>query len=90
MDFSDALRQLKAGLKITRGGWNGPGQWVVLQEGYPGGIAINANTARATGMPEGTVAVFRPYLMLRTVQGEFVPWTATASDVLAEDWKVLP
>lgn len=32
MDFSDALHSLKRGLKVSRSGWNGKGQWVGLQE----------------------------------------------------------
>jgi hypothetical protein len=86
MDFSDALRQCKNGSKISRSGWNGPGQYVVYQAGYPDGIGINANTARATGEPEGTVFRFLPYLMMRNAQGDFVPWLASQSDLLADDW----
>ena len=86
MDFSLALADLKAGSKITRDSWNAPGQFVVLQAGYPDGIPINANTAAATGIPQGTVCRFRPYLMLHTADGSFVPWSPTVSDVLAEDW----
>ncbi len=88
MNFSEALDRLKVGAKITRTGWNGPAQFVVLQKGYPDGIAINANTAEATGIPQGTVCVFRPYLMLRTADGSFVPWAPSVSDVLADDWGV--
>lgn len=90
MDFSDALRAAKNGSKITRDGWNGPGQWVVAQKGYPKGIPLNANTAQATGLPEGTVAVFVPYLMIRTVDGAFAPWLASQGDLFAEDWRELP
>lgn len=86
MDFGLALAELKEGLRITRAGWNATGQYVVLQRGYPDGIPINANTAAATGIPEGTIRVFRPYLMLHTADGSFVPWQPTGSDVLAEDW----
>ncbi|MEO3860891.1 DUF2829 domain-containing protein [Acrocarpospora sp. B8E8] len=86
MDFSAALIDLKQGMKITRDGWNASGQYVVLQHGYPDGVAINANTANATGIPEGTVCAFRPYLVLRTADGSFVPWAPTVSDVLADDW----
>ena len=88
-DFSDALNDLKAGARIAREGWNAGGQFVVLQKGYPDGIAINANTAEATGIPQGTVRVFRPYLMLHTADGSFVPWAPTVSDVLADDWTVV-
>lgn len=86
MNFSDALREVKDGNKIARKGWNGKGMFVVYQPGYPDGIAINANTAKATGVTEGTVCKFRPYLMLLTAEGDFVPWVASQSDILAEDW----
>ncbi len=90
MDFSEALVELKHGHKISREGWNAGGQFAVLQAGYPDGIAINDNTARATGIPAGTVCSFRPYLMLCTADGSFVPWAPTVSDVLAEDWDAQP
>ncbi|MFI6495953.1 DUF2829 domain-containing protein [Nonomuraea typhae] len=86
-DFGEALQWLRSGYRVTRRGWNANGQYVVMQDGYPEGIAINANTARATGLAEGTVCRFRPYLMLHTTDGSFVPWQPTVSDVLAEDWQ---
>ncbi len=49
-------------------------------------IPINKNTSEATGIPEGTVCVFRPYLMMRTVDGSFVPWVASHTDLIEEDW----
>jgi hypothetical protein len=89
MDFGQALAAVKAGSKIARQGWNGKNMFVVFQPGYPDGIAINRNTAEATGIPEGTVCSFRPYLMMRTVDGEFVPWVASQSDLLADDWQAV-
>jgi hypothetical protein len=89
VNFSYALASLKLGHRLSREGWNGKGMFVVHQKGYPDGIAINKNTAEATGIPEGTVCAFRPYLMMRTVDGEFVPWVASQTDILAEDWNVL-
>jgi hypothetical protein len=86
MDFGEALALLRNGKRVARDGWNGKGMFVVYQRGYPEGIAINSNTAQATGIPEGTVCNFRPYLMMRTVGGEFVPWVASQTDLLAEDW----
>jgi len=89
VDFSKALRMLKAGLRVQRRGWNGKGMYVTLQEGYPRGVPINANTAKATGLSVGTVARFRRYLMMKTVDDEFVPWVASQTDILADDWSVL-
>lgn len=87
MDFSAALAECKAGSRITRTGWNGKDMYVCFQPGYPQGIGINANTAAATGLAEGTVCTFLPYLMFRTAQGHFLPWVASQADILADDWQ---
>lgn len=87
LNFSDALVLLKGGVRMQRAGWNGRGMYVVAQKGYPEGIPINANTALATGIPQGTVCKFLPYLMMRTADGAFVPWLASQTDILAEDWQ---
>lgn len=85
-DFGWALSQAKTGHKIWRSGWNGKGMYVVFQKAYPNGIPINANTAEATGLPEGTICRFRPYLMMKTADSEFVPWVASQTDILSSDW----
>lgn len=87
MNFSEALHDLKNGFRLTRDAWK-TSLYVVLQKGYPDGIAINGNTASATGLPEGTICVFRPYIMIRHVDGSFSPWAPSVGDVLAEDWHV--
>lgn len=94
-DFSEALRRLKdpsckPHRKLARAGWNGKGMWIVRQDGYPAGIAINRNTSEATGVVEGTVMRFLPYLMMRTADGAFVPWLISQTDALAEDWTEVP
>lgn len=87
MDFADVLRLLKStGGRAWRDGWNGKGMFIVLQKGYPDGITLNATTAQTTGLPEGSIQRFRPYLMMYTAQGDFVPWVASQSDLLADDW----
>lgn len=90
MNFGEALDALRSGKRVGRSGWNGKGMWVVLQKAYPQGIPINANTAEATGIPQGTVCVFRPYLMMRCADGAFVPWVASQSDILGDDWEEAP
>lgn len=84
--FSWALAALKQGKRVSRPVW-GKGAYVVLQKGYPDGIPMNANTAEATGEPEGTVAVFRPYLMVKLADGTFLPFIPTLDHLLAEDWQ---
>jgi hypothetical protein len=95
LSFSEALSAVRAGRHITRSNW-AAGTYVAAQAGYPHGIGINVNTARATGLPEGTTAAFRPYLMRllpSALAGEppaFMPWTPDQDDLFAEDWTVLP
>ena len=90
MNFSEALKAVKNGAHIARSGWNG--KYVTYQKAYPDGIAINKNTAEATGIAEGTVVKFLPYLMMKTADPEvtFVPWLASQTDILAEDWEEVP
>jgi hypothetical protein len=87
--FGEALEHLKAGRRVQRDGWNGKGMWLAHQPGYPDGIPINANTATAIRQPLGTVCKFLPYLIMKTAGGEFVPWLASQTDVLSEDWRSL-
>lgn len=89
MNFSDALTATKRGYRAFRQDWKATGQFIVYQRGYPDGIAINSNTAEATGIPEGTVCRFQPYLMKCTVGGAFIPWSPSQEDILAEDWLTL-
>ncbi len=84
-----AVKEMQNGARVARAGWNGKGMYLAYQPGYPDGIPINANTARATGQPEGTVMRFAPYVMIRGADGAFVPWNCSQADLLAIDWSVV-
>jgi len=89
MNFGEALEALKANHRASRAGWNGRGMWIVLSPGFM------LTSDRVFSKPiaadiDGGVGVFRPYLMMRTVDAEFVPWVASQTDILAEDWQVVP
>lgn len=86
--IGEAVREMRGGNRVRRRGWNGKGMYLAYQPGYPDGIPINANTAKATGQPEGTVLKFLPYVTMRTAGGEFVPWLCSQTDLLAVDWEV--
>ena len=88
MKFEQALPRLRDGERIRNAHWE-EGMFIVFQKGYPDGIAINRNTAEATGIPEGTMKKFRPYIMLHCVDGSFVPYVATQSDLLSETWQIV-
>lgn len=89
MNFGQALEAVKSGEKIFRLGWNGKGMFAVYQKGYPDGIPCNKQTAEAWGLKEGDLFKVRPYLQLRTAQGDHAMWVPSTSDILAEDWEVI-
>lgn len=89
MTFGHALEAMKRGDKVARTSWNGNGMWAVIQKGYPNGIAINKNTAEATGFEEGSVMKFRPYFLLYTAQKDFAHWVPSGSDIIGEDWYIV-
>lgn len=91
LPFEQALLLLKAGKHVRRSGWNGKGMHLAIMPGYPSGIGVNAATARAMEVPEGTEIRTRPYLMMKDAQGYMVTgWLASQTDLLADDWEVVP
>lgn len=66
--FGEAIKRLKADLRVCREGWNGKGMWIQTHEAYAGS------------------EMSRPYLFIATADGGRVPWVASQTDVLAEDW----
>lgn len=83
LNFGDAIKAMKAGERVTRSGWNGKGMWVGLVLGYD----YNPDKGRATAHALGLTK--RPWLGMKTVDGQFVPWVASQTDMLAEDWAVI-
>jgi hypothetical protein len=85
MDFSLALFALRRGRKIARAGWNGKGMYLYLVGAgrYP--PSTPAGRAIAAGQPDGLVP-YRPYIAMLTVDREVVPWVASQSDLLCNDW----
>ena len=39
--------------------------------------------------PEGTEINYCPHVDMKTADGKIVPWLASQTDVLAEDWAVI-
>ena len=40
--------------------------------------------------PDENSKMTLPYIYISTVQGDLVPWLASQTDILAEDWVELP
>lgn len=74
-DFSEALKRLKQGKKVQRKGWNGKGLWIEIQR------------------PDAHSKMTLPYLYLNYPPSDAyhagcrVPWLASQTDLLEEDWQ---
>ena len=86
MEFGQALTGLKHGSRATREGWNGKGMWVVLVGA--GHYDVGARTV-GLNVRKDPAPTLRPWLGLKAHNGDFVPWVASQSDILADDWVVL-
>lgn len=80
MNFGKALEALKEGKKVARKGWNGKGIYLELQN------------------PDAHSKMTLPYIYIVTTSlitdnpdapKGIVPWIASQTDTLAEDWVVL-
>lgn len=78
MNFGQALAMAKEGSAIQRSGWNGKGLLVRLQ------------------VPDANSKMTLPYLYMeypmdvQNTPGARVPWLASQTDILAEDWQSPP
>lgn len=83
LTFGDAIHMLKLGKKVARAGWNGRGLWLELQT------------------PDENSKMTLPYIYMNypatpasdTAPANHinarVPWLASQTDMLAEDWAVI-
>lgn len=84
MNFSDALNNIKAGVRMAREGWNGKGMFVFLVPGS----TFNVNRPPLLGIyPEGTPITYHSHIDMRTADGQIVPWLCSQPDMLADDWQ---
>jgi hypothetical protein len=77
MNFGQALQGLKNGGRVARAGWNGKGIFIELQR------------------PDANSKMTHPYIYINTTglqtdnpdaPKNLVPWLASQTDMLAEDW----
>ena len=79
MTFGQAIEALKAGGRVARAGWNGKGMWLKLvPESLADAVAFQYEALYAA-----------PWIGMKTADQKFVPWLASQTDVLAEDWTVV-
>jgi len=83
MDFGWTLDHIKNGGRAQRAGWNGKGMFVFLVPGSH--FEVNREPLLSI-LGEGTPVDYRSHIDMKTADGSIVPWVASQTDLLAEDW----
>ena len=83
LDFGEALEALKLGKYVARTGWNGKGMYLFLI-----GVKDSEDYWTYTNGKNDNYPL-RSFIAMKTVNDEVVPWVASQSDILVEDWVIV-
>ena len=88
MNFGTVVENLKLGNSAQREGWNGKGMFLyyVPENKYP---ASRNEHGTMIGVFEDDMVPYGAYIAMKTAQNNVVPWLASQTDVLAEDWQIV-
>lgn len=88
MNFGEAIKALKLGKRVARKGWNGKGIFIKLKKGEP----LNTPNNRFNEVMTHDF-IYIDTTGLRTnnpnAPMDRVPWLASQTDMLADDWVVV-
>jgi len=73
-DIGWAVTAMLRGNRVCRSGWSGKNMW----------IAINNPSE---DQPTTRQRMTRPYVYMKTAQGDYIPWLCSQADLLAGDWE---
>ncbi|MGH6834933.1 MAG: DUF2829 domain-containing protein [Methylocella sp.] len=76
MTFGESIEALKVGDRVSRAGWS-----------FGNGSGGEKMWLRLQKPNEGSDMTL-PYIFMSTATGDLVPWLASQTDMLAEDWFV--
>ena len=74
MNFEEVLSELRIGRKVTRMRWNGN------LRGKTMWIHLQ--------VPDEHSKMTLPYIYMKTADDHLVPWLASQTDILADDWQL--
>lgn len=88
LNFGQAVEALKSGKKVARIGWNGKGMYLFLiGENGLAAIGIRPYWTYTNGVNDNMPLL--PFLAMKTADEKVVPWLASQTDILADDWCIL-
>ena len=87
--FGDAVEILKKGVRVARAGWNGKGMWLMMVHPDDDAAVPPRPTYAVAGIVDDATNGCLPWIGMKTADNKFVPWLASQTDVLAEDWQIV-
>lgn len=81
LTFGFAIEAMKKGHKVARKGWNGKGMFLKYVDPWEYSIK--------TPIVYSKIMALDPWIGMKTAGDTFVPWLASQSDVLSEDWVII-
>lgn len=88
MNSGQAVEAMRSGLRVSREGWNGKGMFLYHVPANRYVPTTDAGREIAECEHDGLVP-YGAYIAMKTAQNNVVPWMASQTDVLAEDWQVV-
>jgi len=82
MKFGKATQLMLEGKKVRREGWNGKGMFLFIVAGNSWDFETDVE-----GVDEIDTSAF---ICMKTADNKLVPWFASQTDMLAEDWQIAP
>ena len=84
ISFWDAIEFLRQGRAMRRKNWNWKGMFIYLvgSNSYPAQTDIAKKTI-------GDFVDYQEYIAFKTQDGTVVPWVASQSDILSNDWQTV-
>lgn len=83
MTFGQALELIKQNKSVARIGWNGKGMYIFIVYGQE---KLTEVINGIYGDPTGKPLPVRDAIYMKTADNQLVPWVASQTDLLAEDW----
>lgn len=74
--FIEALHAINGGRRVSRVGWNGKGMYIFLIQNW------TYTDGKQDNYPN------LPFIAMKTADNQVVPWLASQTDLLAEDWTI--
>ena len=79
LTFGEAIQFAKSGNKVSRSGWNGKGMFLFAITSWDFDTDVSGVDNIDTDA----------FICMKTAGNSLIPWLASQSDILAEDWMVI-